>query len=143
MAKRRPLSAVNPDAEREESGFYEAYVGFARTLRVWFIAYGIGGPTVFLTNEAAGTRLFASGQGGVVAYAFLGGVAVQIALALLYKTAMWYLYIGAFNLKTKASGLYKASDWLSESYWVELVGDLLTLTLFGGATLRVLRIFAS
>jgi hypothetical protein len=142
MAKRRPLSA-NPDAEREESGFYEAYAGFARTLRVWFIAYGIGGPTVFLTNEVAGARLFTSGAGGAVAYPFLGGVAVQIALALFYKTAMWYLYMGEFNPKIKASLLHKVSDWLSESYWIELVGDLATLGLFGWATLRVLRIFTS
>jgi hypothetical protein len=143
MPKRRSSSTTAPDAEREESGFYEAYAGFARALRVWFIAYGIGGPAVFLTNEAAGKKLFASGQGAVVAYAFLGGVTVQIALALLFKSAMWYLYIGEFNAQSKASALYKASDWLSESYWVEFVGDLATLVLFGLATLGVLKIFAA
>jgi hypothetical protein len=70
------------------------------------------------SHNEAGKRLFASGQGGVVAYAFLTGVAVQIALALLYKTAMWYLYIGEFNPKTRASTLYKASDWLSPFHCV-------------------------
>ena len=143
MARRRSAPGKSPDTEREESGFYEAYAGFARTLRVWFTAYGIGGPAVFLTNEAAGKRLFSSGDGSVVAYAFLGGVAVQIAVALFYKTAMWYLYIGEFNPNSKASWLYKASDWLSESYWIEFVADLVTLALFGGATLRVLKVFAT
>lgn len=112
-------------------------------MRVWFIAYGIGGPAVFLTNETAGQRLLASGSGRAVAYAFLGGVVVQIALALLYKSAMWYLYLGEYEPKAKVSWLYKTSEWLSESYWIELVGDLVTLTLFGGATLRLLKVFGA
>ena len=58
-------------------------------LRVWLIAYCIGGPAIFLTNEAAGKTLFSCGSGRIVAYAFLGGVAVQVVLALLYKSAMW------------------------------------------------------
>ena len=140
MAKVRQ---ARPTGEREESGYYDAYVGFARTLRVWFIAYGIGGPAVFLTNEPAGKRLFGSGAGDIVAYAFLGGVALQIALALLYKTAMWYLYIGELNKNARAGRLYRFSDWLSESYWIEMLGDVVTLALFGGATLRLVRIFSA
>jgi hypothetical protein len=54
-----------------------------------------------------------------------------------------YLYIGEFNPKSKASRLYKASDWLSESYWIEFVGDVITLALFGWATLRLLKVFAT
>jgi hypothetical protein len=54
------LCEVPHNSPSQESGFYEAYVGFARTLSVWLIAYGIGGPAIFLTNEAAGT-LFSSG----------------------------------------------------------------------------------
>src|SRR3954468_21743579 len=75
--------------EREESGFHEAYGSFARALRLWFLAYGIGGPSVFLTNESAWRKVVASRQGGAVAYSFLAGVSLQIALALVYKSAMW------------------------------------------------------
>ena len=105
----------------EETGFFDAYAGFARTLRVWFIAYGIGGPAAFLTNEAAGKKLYTSGQGAIVAYAFLAGVVVQIVLAVLYKSAMWYLYMGEYDSALKGSWLYKASKWLSEAYWIEVL----------------------
>lgn len=54
---------------------------------------------------------------------------------------MWYLYVGELSAKSKTSALYKVSDWLSENYWVEFVGDLVTLALFGLATLLLLRIF--
>ncbi len=124
---------------RQESGFYEAYAGFARNLRIWFIAYGVGGPVVFLTNEAAGQALLASGPDRRIAYTVLAGVGLQILLALLYKTAMWYLYLGELDDSRKSWMLYKVSEWLSDSYWIELVSDAATLVLFGWATLDVLH----
>ncbi len=124
---------------RQESGFYEAYAGFARNLRIWFIAYGVGGPVVFLTNEAAGQALLASGPARRIAYTVLAGVGLQILLALLYKTAMWYLYLGELDDSRKSWMLYKVSEWLSDSYWIELVSDAATLVLFGWATLDVLH----
>lgn len=141
MVKRSRPRPLPDSTSLEETGFFEAYAGFARTLRLWFIAYGIGGPAAFLTNEPAGKKLYESGQGPGVAYAFLGGVVAQILLALLYKSAMWYLYMGEYDAEIKTSKLYKASKWLSEAYWIEVLGDALTLILFAGATLRLVRIF--
>jgi hypothetical protein len=85
MAKRlrRPKP---PESLAEDSGFVDAYAAFARTLRLWFIAYGIGGPAAFLTNAAAGEKLHKSGEGEAVAYAFLAGVMLQIIMALIYKS---------------------------------------------------------
>ncbi len=140
MAKKK-RSNSSTTANQDDVGFYEAYVGFARELRVWFLAYGIGGPAIFLSNDTAMTRLLSSGSGRVVAYAFLGGVGIQVALALLYKAAMWYLYMGELNPDAKNWKLYQAADRVSESYWLEVLGDVLTLVLFGGATLRLLSIF--
>ena len=56
---------------------------------------------------------------------------------------MWYLDMGEIYPTSKTSPLYKVSHWLSESYWIEFVGDLGTLVLFGSATLSVLRIFVA
>ncbi len=138
---------VNPTGQaqalsNQESGFYEAYANFARHLRSWFIAYGIGGPTLFLTNDAAMKRLLDSGAGRVVAYLFLAGVSVQIIVAFLYKTAMWYLYRGESADGVKSHWWYKACDWLSESYCIECVGDVATFIFFAWATLKVLSTFA-
>jgi hypothetical protein len=66
---------------------------------------------------------------------------LQIFLALLYKSAMWYLYLGEYEPDVKQSRLFKISNSLSEAYWLEVLGDFLTLVLFGGATLRLVRIF--
>ena len=130
---------VSAPTPRQETGFYEAYVGFARNLRVWFIAYGIGGPVLLLSNESAGKALFRSGLARSIAYTFLPGVALQILVALLYKSAMWYLYLGESDDSRKSWRLYKASEWLSDSFWIELLSDIATLFLFGWATLRALH----
>jgi hypothetical protein len=140
VTPQRRQNTSSTTTRKEETGFYEAYGGFARALRVWFITYGIGGPALLLSNNTAGQKLFASGEAGLIAYLFFGAVGLQLVLALMYKSAMWYLYIGEFNTEAKGWRLHRASEWLSESYWVEFGGDLVTLVLFAGATLRILRI---
>jgi hypothetical protein len=40
---------------------------------------------------------------------------------------MWYLYAGEFDPSNKHRMLYKASSWVSDRYWIELVGNVLTL----------------
>ena len=74
-------------------------------------------------------------------------------IALLYKCAMWYLYIGiSQDETTKRPGIWKrvligtrkccyaAADWLSEAFWIELFVDLLTLGLFTFGTIEVIRV---
>ena len=128
-------------AARQESGFYTAYAEFAKNLRVWFLAYGIGATAIFVTNEGAGKRLLSSGAAEGVVYLFLVGVALQIFVALLYKTAMWYLYMGEFDAKEKESWQHWLADKISNSYSIELLCDLATIFCFGAATYQLIRIF--
>jgi len=125
---------------KEESGFYEAYRDFARNLRTWFIAYGIGGPVLFASADDIWVALKDSGSGQIVIYSFLGGVALQIVAALMYKSAMWYIYIGELKPSFRKTIRHKISDWLSEMYFVEASLDILTLLLFGVATTLALRV---
>jgi hypothetical protein len=127
---------------KQEGGFYEAYSGFARSLRTWFIAYGIGAPVLFLTNKDAWQKIAASGYGQDIAYLFLGGVAVQILAAIIYKTAMWYLYVSELDHHQASNWRYQLSDWVAESYWLEMLFDFTTLVFFGIATFRALQLFA-
>ena len=36
------------DVRREETGYVDNYLSFARTLRTWFVAYGIGAPVLIV-----------------------------------------------------------------------------------------------
>src|SRR6266850_709104 len=116
--------AIKPSEQKqpgEDSDFYPAYAEFAKNLRVWFLAYGIGATAIFVTNESAGKRLLSSGRAEGVVYLFLAGVALQIIVALLYKTSMWYLYMGEFDTKEKNSWQYGLADLISNSYSIEFL----------------------
>ena len=136
-------SASSGSAEREEAGFYEAYAGFARNLRTWLVAYGIGGPVLFVSQSLVTDALVKSGAARSVAYAFFGGVVLQIAGALLYKSAMWYCYQGELDVNFKNSRRYQAASFVSCAYWLEVLIDLATSALFAWATWRVLSVITT
>ena len=156
MPKQRPKPKANPSevdqtvevaggelAVKEETGFYAAYAGFANNLRTWFIAYGIGGPVLLISQDSAWEAIKASGNGSLIGYTFLAGVSVQIFAALMYKTAMWYLYVGELNPAFVKTWKHSWSDWLSENYLLEALLDVVTLGLFAIATINVMRAVAA
>ena len=114
----------------EESGFYGAYAGFAKTLRAWLIAYGIGAPVIFLTNQELWTKLANSGKAPCVGILFATGVTLQVLGAILYKTAMWYLYVGETKTDFRKTLRHRTSDWISECYCLEFTFDILSITSF-------------
>jgi hypothetical protein len=99
-AKEFFMADKTPDLETK-SEFYAPYVEFAQTLRTWFVAYGIGGPVVFLSNDTALLALMKSGTLPRIGLLFLLGGGLQIIGALLNKHSMWYLYAGEVYTHSK------------------------------------------
>jgi hypothetical protein len=121
----------------EETGFGTAYVEFARTLRTWFVAYGVGAPVLVLSQDTLATKVAAAGSGRAIAVAFLLGAALQILQAILYKIAMWYLYMAQLYPERRDSPAVKRSEAIAEALWLELAFDGLTLLAFGWATVQL------
>jgi hypothetical protein len=117
-----------------EVSFYKSYSEFSKTLRTWFVAYGIGGPIVLLSNEVAWGWLMKSGKAATIGLLFLIGGAIQVISALLNKHSMWYLYFGEFSPASPPRLSYRISYWYSDQGWVDVVFDLATVALFGWAT---------
>lgn len=117
-----------------KEAFYKSYSDFSKTLRTWFVAYGIGGPIVLLSNNAAWGWLVKSGRVSWMGLLFLVGGVLQVIGALLNKHAMWYLYIGEDQPATKSRCSYKVWDKYSNQGWVDVLIDIATLILFGWAT---------
>jgi hypothetical protein len=126
----------------EEGGYFEAYASFARTLRTWLVAYGVGGPALLLTQESLAAKFIAAPKSQMIIVLFLAGVGLQVVGALLYKTAMWYLYMGEGKPSFKSTRRHRASDWISEAFLVESALDLGSIAAFGWATYLLLQLFA-
>ena len=95
------------------SQLFRGYEEYSKTVRTWLVAYGIGAPVLFLTNETLARTLWKSGQAPRVAFFFLAGVVLQVGLAMLNKNVMWMCYYAEESQKFKAKRAVRFADWLS------------------------------
>jgi hypothetical protein len=127
-------SSPAPD-QREETGYYQAYAEFAKTLRTWFIAYGIGAPALVLSNKDLWNVVKGSGNLIYIAILFLLGVTFQVIEAFIYKTAMWHLYVGESDEDHMKTWWYTMAGKVSVSYKLELFFDVGAFVFFAIATI--------
>lgn len=138
------------DLARE--GFFSVYLDYGRVLRAWLVAYGAGGPVLFLTQEKVAERIAASGQARTIVYLFLAGVLLQVLISLLNKWVNWYLYayadLSGPKRPERRAGKQRHPSWLyilagriSRQFWLDILADGGAVVAFGWATLKVLFIF--
>ena len=134
----------NPDKiEQEATDYHSAYSEGAKMLRAWFIAYGVGGPVLFLTQEGISLKILESGRAAFVVYLFLAGVSFQVVIALINKWVNWFLYAYADPSEKKSwiqKTFYEVADVISEQFWLDILADVGSILTFGWATLKVLLI---
>lgn len=123
--------------------FFKAYEDYGKTLRTWFVAYGIGGPVLLLTNETVRGHIAASGLAHPIGAAFLGAVAAQVVLAFLNKTVLWANYFANLNSELADTRRYRFAAWIAEQYWIDVIIDVLSMVLFGWATWAAFDIIAN
>ena len=141
-----PEGRSEEDKKKEAEGYWEPYAYFARAVRLWFLAYGVGFPIAIISNEWLLKRLRASGCLATVAWLFIAGVVVQVLAAMFWRTSMWYQYLGeprGPKVRRRRAWMFRASRWVSEQYWIELIPDIATLVLFARATATALRVICS
>src|SRR5690348_1957174 len=109
---------VEPHERPTESEYWEPYSEFAKTLRTWFVGYGVGAPALVLTQTELRQRLANAGDLPILAGCFLSGVFLQVALTLLYKTAMWELYMSEIHPRRPKGQWFQSAFWISEQAWI-------------------------
>ena len=96
-------------------GYFKVYEEHMKTVRAWFVAYGIGGPVLFITQKEFATILVGSGSAKLVAVLFLLGVFLQVFVAVLNKWVNWGLYYyNAYPNETRGNGFagaQKSAVW--------------------------------
>ena len=128
-------------AEVDRDGQYKVYDDYAKNLRVWFVAYGIGGPVLFLTQESVSNRIAQSGHARYIVYGFLVGVVCQVLLSFINKWNNWAVYSFSENEQSMKKWRYKAAEIISRQFWIDIVLDIFTVVAFGYSTIKVLFLF--
>lgn len=113
-----------------DTGFYEAYSRFSRTLRAWLVAYGVGVPVLLVSQAMIARAIIRAGTGGLITWVFLGGVAIQVLAALLYKYSMAYLYSAEVDPGLNGTRRVRVAEWLANATWLEALFDAASIALF-------------
>ena len=129
-----PTEPQKRDSDKA-SDLFDDYDEFAKVLRTWFVAYGIGGPVLLLTNETVRLKLAASGHARCIASAFLIGVGLQVLLALFNKTALWLCYRAEREPRLRQKIVYRAAEWFVYEFWIDFLADLSSFGVLAWATL--------
>jgi hypothetical protein len=122
---------------------FDNYSEYSKTLRSWLVAYGIGGPVLFLTNKDAPVKIAQSPHLELIVVLFVGGVALQIFLAFINKWAAWNIYKGELQADYQDGLTYKVWRWINDQSWIDVLIDLGALISFSIATYMVLSILLS
>ncbi|NIK03286.1 hypothetical protein [Xanthomonas cannabis] len=131
-----------PHMSPTEIAFFANYSEYAKTLRAWLVAYGIGAPVLFLTNNQLSAALKVSPHRDWIVDLFLLGVALQVILAFVNKWCAWHLYVGEYDSEFQSRRSYKFWAWLNERSWIDLSIDALSLVSFAVSTLLAVRVFS-
>ncbi|HAR46007.1 MAG: hypothetical protein A2X56_08245 [Nitrospirae bacterium GWC2_57_13] len=134
---------VKPDDAVESDGadFFKTYFEYNRTLRAWFVAFGIGGPALFLVNEHVSARLVAAGRLYLVAALFVIGAAAQVIGALMNKISNWYVYYSCLDDEFTSTRKYRLAEWLIDQFWIDILLDVVTILAFGAAIWFMMTVF--
>ena len=138
-----PQTQPDPSAEKIAAGSYAAYSEYNKTLRTWLVAFGIGGPALFLVNDTVAKRLVTAGTLKTVAALFLIGTAVQVLSALLNKASNWYVYQAYAPGGVQGSLKHRCCEWLTSHFWIDITLDLLSFSAFGYAAWLLFTVFAA
>jgi hypothetical protein len=123
--------------KNNDSGYYESYVHYARILRAWLVAYGVGVPVLLVSQRFIAEAIIRKGNGSLITWLFLAGVAVQIIEIFIYKYSQEYLYHDETGAELKNTRRLALAEWFSNAIWFEMLLDLISMALFICGTFMV------
>ncbi len=133
--------AAAKGGKSEEAIHLDNYFDYARTLRAWLVAYGIGAPVIFMTNDKVTEKIGKSESASTIVTLFLLGVALQVVLALINKWGAWHLYAGENKPAFKKTWRYRIWGRITDMSWLDFWVDIVALSVFVVATWKTLVVF--
>jgi hypothetical protein len=115
---------------KEGSDYFDMYRKYNETLRTWFVAFGLGGLYLLLTNNTLNVALKRDGYNWWVELSFMTGVISQVLVALVNKFLNWIIYYSTIAKDFHKRNLYKIADKFSELIWFDLIFDCITVVCF-------------
>jgi hypothetical protein len=130
-----------PAPTSEELQNFQNYAEYSKTLRAWLVAYGIGGPVLFFTNQDLTQAIANSPNKRLILALFLIGVSSQVLLAFLNKWCAWHIYAGENDRKYRDKLIYRVWAWINDQSVIDFAIDAISLVAFAYSTWLTLKVF--
>ncbi|KPK50331.1 MAG: hypothetical protein AMJ84_11610 [Acidithiobacillales bacterium SM23_46] len=127
--------------ERDAQGYYQNYAEYNRTLRAWFVVFGVGGPATLIVNRDLTANLAQAGTLAYVVALFLIGAGAQVLIALVNKTASWYAYAAELHPELAKTPNHRFWAWVNQRFILDVVMDLTSIITFALAIWELFRLF--
>lgn len=116
----------------ESDSYWKVYEEYTKTVRTWFVAYGIGAPVLILGNEKLWKQLSGDGMLATVGLLFVAGGTLQIAIAIVNKWMNWQNFIIEFENRNKDDFHWydTLTKWLVRQFWIDMLIDVVSLVTF-------------
>lgn len=118
------------DSKSSRADSFASYADYNRTLRTWLVAFGIGAPVLFLTNEKLSEKLISAPNAKCIVFAFLAGCFAQVIIALINKITNWCEYYGEIAPEFKKKHYYIVADYVGRQFLIDFTADVITIGLF-------------
>ena len=125
---------------QEVESRYQLYSDYNKLMRTWLVAYGIGGPVLFATNDHLNSALIRSQHSTVIAILFLIGVGLQVLNAFINKWCGWHIYTGEYTPKYQKTCTYKFWSAINNWHWLDFTFDATSIILLVIATVWVVNV---
>lgn len=122
---------VDHDKLRKE--YFALYSEYNKSLRAWFVAFGVGLPVVYITSKEARDYLSSLEGHNIVIVCFIIAMCLQIIIAFLNKYISWCGYRNEgdiVNKKETGDFILWVRSW-ENAIWIDFVFDALALAFFG------------
>lgn len=119
---------------------FDVYWRYCSSLRNWFVAFGVGGCILFISDKAKIFQEVSQPIKVTIVVFFIVGVIVQIVLALINKWTQWHVYWGEENVDFQKTYRYKIFYKISNWFWIDMLADVVTVVAFAIATVNVFKV---
>lgn len=130
------------EAENKEliNRIHSTYLEYNKTIRVWFVGYGIGTPVLILTQKHLYDQFTRSENAWLISMLYLAGVLIQVVSSIVNKWTNWVRYNEYLGLRTYPKWLHNFADSWRDTFWANAALDVVTALIFSGATFGVFNI---
>lgn len=126
----RRMTSNPPIDSNHTQRIHDAYVEYNRTLRAWFVGFGVAAPVLIATQDKLFEAVAQSTFGRSIALCFFGGVLLQIINAIANKWMNWYRYELSRDKTVRPAFMKPLANWYRDAYLIHLFADVATGVLY-------------